>query len=71
MYVNCFSLLKLHFGLSIIISQRVCKRERERIKKGRQAGGFTLLIIKLHKQAKFLHVKDFMGFIGRKYSHSA
>ena len=43
---------------------RVCENERET---GRQAGGFTLLI----KQTKILNVEVFMGFIVRKYQHSA
>ena len=46
-------------------------RERERVKTGRQAGGFTLLAIKLHKQTKNVHVKRLYGFIGTKYQRSA
>ena len=30
------------------------ERERERAKSGRQEGGFTLLILTLHKQTKIL-----------------
>ena len=54
------SLIKLHFGLSIITGfemiSRMRKRERERERTGKQAGGFTLFIIKVHKQTKLLHV---------------
>ena len=52
----------LHFGLSIITGfemisgMRERERERERVTTGKQAGGFTLFIIKVHKQAKILHV---------------
>ena len=47
------------------------ERERERVKTGRQAGGFTLLAINLHKQTKNVHVKRFYGFIDIKYQRSA
>ena len=40
-------------GLEMI--SRMRKRERERVRTGKQAGGFTLFI-KVHKQTKILHV---------------
>ena len=51
--------------------ERERERERERVKAGRQAGGFTLLALKLHKQTKNVHVKRFYGFIDIKYQRSA
>ena len=36
--------------------ERERERERERVRTGKQAGGFTLFIIKVHKQTKILHV---------------
>ena len=53
------------------VRERERERERERVKTDRQADGFTLLIIILHKQTKILNVKSFMGFIVRKNQHSA
>ena len=56
------SIIKLHFGLSIITGfemisrMRKRERERERERAGKQAGGFTLFIIKVHKQTKIIHV---------------
>ena len=71
--INCYSLFKLYFGLSIITSFEmilrvcVCWRERERQtdreKTGRKADGFTLLIIILHKQTK---ISNFFKFLLRE-----
>ena len=36
--------------------ERENERERERVRTGKQAGGFTLFIIKVHKQTKISHV---------------
>ena len=36
--------------------KRERERERERVRTGKKAGGFTLFIIKVHKQTKILHV---------------
>ena len=36
--------------------ERERERERERVRTGKQAGGFTLFIIKVHTQTKILHV---------------
>ena len=36
--------------------EREREPERERVRTGKQAGGFTLFIIKVHKQTKILHV---------------
>ena len=44
------------------------KREGERVRTGKQAGGFTLFIIKVHKQTKNLHVQSFYGLYWKKKS---
>ena len=45
-------------GFEMISRMREREREleRERERTGKQAGGFTLFIIKVHKQTKILHV---------------
>ena len=54
---------------SVCVCVCVCETEREReVKTGRQAGGFTLLVIKWHKQTKILHVKTFYGFYWKERS---
>ena len=86
-YVNVSKLFKLAYLSYILavtgfemISQmrererereRDRERERERVKTVKQAGGFTLFIINMHKKTNFYIFKVFMGFIGRKYQRSA